>query len=43
MVVQLAFRAWATLSSWYTFDDFLFISRMSNDGLQRSSSRTPGT
>ncbi len=36
IVAQLAFRAWATLSSWYTFDDFLFISRMSNDGLQRS-------
>jgi hypothetical protein len=36
VVVQLAFRAWATLSSWYTFDDFLFISRMSNDGLLRS-------
>jgi hypothetical protein len=36
IVVQLGFRAWATFSSWYTFDDFLFISRMSNDGLRRS-------
>ena len=36
VLVQLAFRAWATFSSWYTFDDFLFISRMSNDGLHRS-------
>jgi hypothetical protein len=36
IAVQLAFRAWATFSSWFTFDDFLFISRMSNDGLSRS-------
>ncbi len=36
VVLQLVFRAWATFSSWYTFDDFLFISRMSNDGLHRS-------
>jgi hypothetical protein len=35
VLAQLAFRAWATYSSWYTYDDFLFISRMSNDGLQR--------
>ncbi len=31
-VLQLAFRAWATYSSWFTYDDFLFISRMTNDG-----------
>jgi hypothetical protein len=35
VLAQLAFRAWATYSSWYTYDDFLFISRMSNEGLRR--------
>ena len=35
VLLQLAFRAWATYSSWYTYDDFLFISRTSNEGLHR--------
>ncbi len=33
VVVQLVFRAWATYTAWFTFDDFNFISRMVNEGL----------
>jgi NADH:ubiquinone oxidoreductase subunit 6 (subunit J) len=33
VVCQLAFRAWMTYSSWYTFDDFNFISRTRNAGI----------
>src|SRR5215213_7550446 len=32
VVVQLAFRAWVMYSSWFTGDDFMFISRMINGG-----------
>lgn len=33
VVVQLAFRTWMTAISWWTGDDFGFMSRMWNDGL----------
>jgi len=33
---QLAYRAWATYTSWYHYDDFNFMSRMWNDGLAPS-------
>jgi len=32
VLAQLGFRAWMTYSSWYTLDDFTFVSRMVNDG-----------
>jgi hypothetical protein len=32
VLVQLGFRAWATYSSWFTLDDYNFMSRMANDG-----------
>jgi hypothetical protein len=33
VVLQLAFRAWATYGAWFIIDDFNFISRMGHDGL----------
>jgi hypothetical protein len=33
VVVQLGFRAWVMYGSWFTGDDFMFISRMVNGGL----------
>jgi hypothetical protein len=33
IVLQLAFRAWATYGAWFAYDDFAFISRMRNEGL----------
>src|SRR3954447_4486228 len=32
VVVQLGYRAWATYTSWYTFDDFTFMSKLANEG-----------
>ncbi|MFC4784669.1 hypothetical protein ACT8ZV_09355 [Nocardioides sp. MAHUQ-72] len=32
IVVQLAFRAWATYGSWFHYDDLNFMSRMMNEG-----------
>jgi hypothetical protein len=33
IVVQLAYRSWATSRSWFTMDDFAFMSRTMNDGI----------
>lgn len=33
IVVQLGFRAWAVLGSWYRYDDANFIARLLGDGL----------
>ena len=33
VLAQLGFRAWAMYSSWFTGDDFMFVSRMVNGGL----------
>ena len=32
VLVQVLYRAWATYTSWYTFDDFTFMSKLANDG-----------
>ena len=32
VLAQLAFRAWVVYSSWFTGDDYMFISRMINGG-----------
>jgi hypothetical protein len=36
IVAQLAYRTWATSLSWYTLDDFAFMSRTLNDGIAPS-------
>lgn len=36
VVGQLAYRGWATWTSWYHYDDFNFMSRMWNQGLSPS-------
>lgn len=36
IVAQLAFRAWATYGAWFAYDDFSFMSRMQNEGLDLS-------
>lgn len=36
IVLQLAFRAWTTSQSWFTMDDFAFLSRTMNDGISMS-------
>ena len=36
IVVQLGYRIWATSLSWYTFDDFAFMSRAYTDGIKPS-------
>jgi hypothetical protein len=33
VVLQLGYRAWATYASWYHYDDFNFMSRMMNEGI----------
>ncbi len=32
ILVQLGYRAWATFTSWYTFDDYTFMSKLANEG-----------
>ena len=41
ILAQLAFRAWATYSAWFAYDDFSFISRMLNDGLSPAVAGRP--
>ena len=36
IVLQVAFRAWTTSRSWFTMDDFAFLSRTMNDGISPS-------
>jgi hypothetical protein len=41
ILVQLAFRAWATYGSWYHYDDFNFMARMAGAGLSPSAAIEP--
>ncbi|MDX6372033.1 MAG: hypothetical protein QOD98_1021, partial [Nocardioidaceae bacterium] len=41
VAAHLAFRAWASYSSWFTTDDFSFISRMSNQGTSLETALEP--
>ena len=46
ILVQLGYRAWATFTSWYTFDDFTFMSQLGQRAAPARtspSSRTPDT
>jgi hypothetical protein len=41
VVLHLAFRAWATWTSWFTGDDFAFIAHMTTDGTSIASALEP--
>jgi hypothetical protein len=41
VLLHLAFRAWATWTSWFTGDDFAFIAHMTTDGTSISSAFQP--
>ena len=41
VVVHLAYRTWITAISWYSGDDFAFMSRMWNDGLSLQVAAEP--